>query len=59
MKIESHTLNDIHAFRYAPDDQQAKYAIIVSHGLGGHGGIYPQPPDRIPITYRSHLMATS
>jgi alpha-beta hydrolase superfamily lysophospholipase len=40
MRIESHILNDLHALRYAPEDQEAKYALIISHGLGGHGGIY-------------------
>lgn len=40
MKIESHTLNDLYARRYAPDDQEAKYALVISRGLGGHGGIY-------------------
>lgn len=40
MKIESHTLNDLHALRYAPDDGESKYALVISHGLGGHGGIY-------------------
>ncbi|QFU75401.1 alpha/beta hydrolase [Halioglobus maricola] len=40
MKIESHTLNDLHAYRYVPDGQDAKYALVISHGLGGHGGIY-------------------
>ena len=38
MKIESHLLNEIDAHVYRGDDP--KYAIVVSHGLGGHGGIY-------------------
>lgn len=40
MKTESHILNDLHALRYAPEDKEAKYALVISHGLGGHGGIY-------------------
>lgn len=38
MKIETHLLNELHAFRYTGDNP--KYAIVISHGLGGHGGIY-------------------
>ena len=38
MKIENHVLNELHAFRYTGDDP--KYALVISHGLGGHGGIY-------------------
>lgn len=38
MKTESHVLNEIYATRYAGNEP--KYALIVSHGLGGHGGIY-------------------
>ena len=38
MKIESHTLNELHAHRYTGDEP--KYALVISHGLGGHGGIY-------------------
>lgn len=38
MKIESHVLNEIHAHAYRGAD--AKYALVISHGLGGHGGIY-------------------
>ena len=38
MKIENHTLNELYAFRYTGADP--KYALVVSHGLGGHGGIY-------------------
>lgn len=40
MKTESHIVNDLHATRYTPEDQEAKYALVISHGLGGHGGIY-------------------
>ena len=40
MKIESHTLNDLNAYRYYDDQIEQKYALIISHGLGGHGGIY-------------------
>lgn len=38
MKMENHVLNELHAFRYTGDDP--KYALVISHGLGGHGGIY-------------------
>ncbi|MCZ4296443.1 alpha/beta hydrolase [Henriciella marina] len=38
MKIETHLLNELHAFRYTVKDP--KYALVISHGLGGHGGIY-------------------
>lgn len=38
MKLEHHTLNELHAFRYTGDDP--KYGLVISHGLGGHGGIY-------------------
>ena len=38
MKIETHLLNELHAFRYTGDDP--RYALVISHGLGGHGGIY-------------------
>lgn len=38
MKIETHLLNELHAFRYTGENP--KYAIVISHGLGGHGGIY-------------------
>lgn len=38
MRVEQHRINDLHCYRYAP--QQADYALVVSHGLGGHGGIY-------------------
>ena len=39
MKTESHTLNDLHAYRYLPKGD-ARYALVISHGVGGHGGIY-------------------
>ncbi len=38
MRTEAHVLNEIHAHRYRADD--ARYALVISHGLGGHGGIY-------------------
>lgn len=38
MHIETHLLNELHAFRYSGTD--AKYALVISHGLGGHAGIY-------------------
>lgn len=38
MQIESHLLNEIHCFRYT--DAEPSYALVVAHGLGGHGGIY-------------------
>lgn len=38
MKLEQHLLNELHAFRYLGDNP--KYALVISHGLGGHGGIY-------------------
>lgn len=38
MKIEAHLLNEIYAHVYRGDDP--KYALVISHGLGGHGGIY-------------------
>lgn len=38
MQIETHLLNEFHCFRYPSAD--ATYALVVSHGLGGHGGIY-------------------
>lgn len=41
MKMETHRLNELHAFRFRPDGvQDAKYALVISHGIGGHGGIY-------------------
>lgn len=38
MRTETHVLNEIHAHRYQGDN--AQYALVISHGLGGHGGIY-------------------
>ena len=38
MRIETQLLNELHAFRYTGEDP--KYALVISHGLGGHGGIY-------------------
>lgn len=38
MKREQHVVNEIHAYRYTGEDP--KYALIISHGIGGHGGIY-------------------
>jgi pimeloyl-ACP methyl ester carboxylesterase len=40
MKIESHILNDLHAYRFYDDTVEQKYALVISHGFGGHGGIY-------------------
>jgi pimeloyl-ACP methyl ester carboxylesterase len=38
MLIEHHTIGDIFARRFkAP---KARYALIISHGIGGHSGIY-------------------
>lgn len=38
MRLETHTLNELHSFRYCGENP--KYALVISHGLGGHGGIY-------------------
>lgn len=38
MLVEQHRINDLHCYRYKPE--QADYAIVISHGLAGHGGIY-------------------
>ena len=38
MLVEHHRINDLHCYRYKPE--QADYAIVISHGLAGHGGIY-------------------
>ncbi len=38
MRIENHVLNEVYAHRYSAEDCQ--YALVISHGLGGHGGIY-------------------
>ena len=38
MQVETHRLNEIYGFRYPSEN--ATYALVISHGLGGHGGIY-------------------
>ena len=38
MLREQHVLNEIHAYRYCGDDPT--YALIISHGIASHGGIY-------------------
>ena len=38
MQREEHLLGELHAYRYRADNP--KYALVVSHGIGGHGGIY-------------------
>jgi len=38
MKLESHILNEIYAHVYR--GREPEYALVISHGLGGHGGIY-------------------
>ncbi len=38
MQIEQHMIGEIHARRYPSDNPQ--YAVLISHGLGGHGGMY-------------------
>ena len=38
MQIETHSLGELNAYRFKGPDP--KYALIISHGLGGHGGIY-------------------
>ncbi|CDO60193.1 Lysophospholipase; Monoglyceride lipase; putative [Candidatus Phaeomarinobacter ectocarpi] len=38
MQRETHLLNEIHAVRFTGDTP--KYALVVSHGIGAHGGIY-------------------
>ena len=35
---EEHVLNEIHAYRYCGENP--KYALIISHGIASHGGIY-------------------
>lgn len=42
MHVETHRLNELHAFRFLPDASapDPSYALVISHGLGGHGGIY-------------------
>lgn len=38
MQRETHVLNEIFAHRFAGPDP--KYALVISHGIGAHGGIY-------------------
>lgn len=38
MLREQHVINEIHAYRYTGDDPQ--YALVISHGIASHGGIY-------------------
>ena len=38
VKIEGHILNEIYCHRYR--GHAPKYALLISHGIGGHGGIY-------------------
>jgi len=38
MRVEQHVLNELHSFRFVGADP--KYALIISHGIGAHGGIY-------------------
>lgn len=38
MQVQAHKLNELHCHRYPSDE--AIYALVISHGLGGHGGIY-------------------
>jgi pimeloyl-ACP methyl ester carboxylesterase len=38
MHREEHMLGELHAYRYC--GPKPKYALVVSHGIGGHGGIY-------------------
>jgi len=38
MRMEQHVLNELHSFRFTGEDP--KYALVISHGLGGHAGIY-------------------
>lgn len=38
MRRETHLLNELHAVRFTGDTPQ--YALVVSHGIGGHGAIY-------------------
>jgi alpha-beta hydrolase superfamily lysophospholipase len=39
MKRSELKIDDIHAYRYEPE-QDAAYVILIIHGMGGHGGIY-------------------
>lgn len=38
MRMEQHVLNELHSFRFTGEDP--KYALVISHGIGGHAGIY-------------------
>ena len=38
MLREEHVLNEIHAYRYR--SEQPEYALVISHGIASHGGIY-------------------
>jgi len=38
MLREEHMLGELHAYRYRGDNPQ--YALVISHGIGAHGGIY-------------------
>lgn len=38
MLMETHRVHDMHCYRYVP--KKADYAIVISHGLASHGGIY-------------------
>lgn len=38
MLRQQHVLNEIHCYRYC--GQEPRYALIISHGIGAHGGIY-------------------
>jgi len=40
MLRENHVLKEIYAHRFCGPDP--KYALVISHGIGGHGGIYDQ-----------------
>jgi len=38
VRMEQHVLNELHSFRFTGEDP--KYALVISHGIGAHGGIY-------------------
>lgn len=38
MRIEQHTVGDIFVRRFRPDNP--RYAMLISHGIGAHSGIY-------------------
>lgn len=38
MRMEQHVLNELHSFRFTGEDP--KYALVISHGIASHGGIY-------------------